>query len=301
MQVCQWPFVAAGDCRQHELCGCQVLHTVVGRAPAKEAAKAQAVLAPPLARAAMEPAPDVREAALQARPSPFHRDRAMTGAFGMPLLHSHALATCSASQGPFPLDGRWSHFPICCFHLAQTQQQCIPAGAGGVCNDGKGRQGHGARHRQCAGRQAAQAAGRHGGSRRQQQQRQWCRQPRDSTSRLSLFHNSQLRVCTQMTFHGGHFNITSSTGSQAVCSVAERSWVLTCDSGSCSQTSTTSDGVTAGGCHRTWGLCSCAASSQRFSSLWACGRRRRLAVCWRHGPLAGAVCCHCGTMCCKQS
>lgn len=51
---------------QPKMCGCQVLHTVVCRAPAKEAAKAQAVLAPPLAKAAMEPAPDVREAALQA-------------------------------------------------------------------------------------------------------------------------------------------------------------------------------------------------------------------------------------------
>ena len=37
----------------------------VGKAPQKEAAKAQGVLAPPLAKAAMEPAPDVREAAMQ--------------------------------------------------------------------------------------------------------------------------------------------------------------------------------------------------------------------------------------------
>ena len=54
-QVCRAVYIAL-----------QVLRTAVSRAPAKEAAKAQAVLAPPLARAAMEPAPDVREAALQA-------------------------------------------------------------------------------------------------------------------------------------------------------------------------------------------------------------------------------------------
>lgn len=59
--------VAAGKLPKPKLGAFQVLRTAVTRAPAKEAAKAQAALAPHLARAAMEPAPGVREAALQVR------------------------------------------------------------------------------------------------------------------------------------------------------------------------------------------------------------------------------------------
>lgn len=57
--------VAAGKLPKPKIGALLVLRTAVSRTPAKDAAKAQAVLAPPLAKAAMEPAPEVREAALQ--------------------------------------------------------------------------------------------------------------------------------------------------------------------------------------------------------------------------------------------
>ncbi len=59
--------VAAGKLPKPKVGALAVLRDAIAGAPPKEAAKVQALLAPPLAKAAMEPAPDVREAALQVK------------------------------------------------------------------------------------------------------------------------------------------------------------------------------------------------------------------------------------------